>query len=187
MMVPGKLLCLLFLIFTSGCTTSTVAGHYRIDRVKDGLGNMICFPHTEIYARETSNGSTRTVFLGACGAPGMISHDFGFPSDPSCFALDDKGESIVYYHNPNQCGAGSKAKAKPGGIYIHSIEKGDRLIYPARLVNQTWSNQQNGNNAILFSWNSNTPSTGGARCGQEVVLDTQGNETVSGAIGKTCF
>jgi hypothetical protein len=177
-MIPA-LLIIAFII--TGCTTSKHIGSYRVDRVKDGFANLICFPHTELYVTEDST------FLGACGAPRMITKDFGMPSDPSCFAVSSKGDSIVYFHNSLICGGGSKSTEKPTGIYRHSKKEGDILIYSGAQVKRTWSNNPIETGAIRATWTDNIPSKKGALCGQTIILNANGNETVKGKQSDTCY
>jgi len=169
------------ILVTTGCAISKTIGSYRIDTVKDGLGNLICFPHTEIYYKKKNS------FLGACGAPGMITNDFGMPSDPSCFAVAQNGNSIVYFHNSLQCGGGSKSTDKPTGIYRHSTSNGDVLLYAGDKVNRTWSNEPIEAGAIRATWGDNTPSKNGALCGQTLIINANGKERVEGKQSKVCY
>jgi len=178
LLIPA-LLIIAFII--TGCTTPKHIGSYRVDSVKDGFANLICFPHTELYFNEEST------FLGACGAPRMITKDFGMPSDPSCFAISPNGDSIVYFHNSLQCGGGSKSTDKPTGIYRHSKKEGDILVYSGDKVNRTWSNEPIKAGAIRATWKSKTPSKEGALCGQIIILNANGTETVKGKKSNTCY
>jgi len=119
-------------------------------------------------------------YLGTCGSPGFITDSVHMPGDPSCFSVSASGESAVYLHRPEICGAGKNATDKPGGVYIHSALEGDRIIYPRSQIEQEWGGEVLDPGALRVSWRAKTPSRAGAAGGQSLVIHVDGSEEVFG-------
>lgn len=164
----------------AACAPShTDAGRYRIATVSDNVPIFGCQPRTELYYLGASDGHPPQ-YLGTCGTPKFVTGQLGLPSDPSCFAVAADGDAIVYFHRPQWCGAGERAAAKPGGLYRHSAELGDRLVYTEAQVGQVWSAQPIESNAVRVRWHSATPSPGGAGCAQNLIVLAEGGERPEG-------
>ncbi|MBT8400776.1 MAG: hypothetical protein KJO98_09885, partial [Rhodothermia bacterium] len=115
------------------------AGSYRIVAVTDGLFGLRCQPRTELYYVNRSSSEPEPVYLGTCGTPRFVTEHLGLPHDPSCYAVSEGGTSLVYFHKPKWCGAGDKALRKEGGVYLHSVNGEDGLLYSESEVGQIWS------------------------------------------------
>ena len=102
------------------------------------------------------------------------------PGDPSCFAVSEDGSSIVYFHRPMWCGAGEKARKKPGGVYRYTAGGGDSLLYSEEQVGQVWSSSPTGPHSIRVSWISAEPSRSGAVCSQHLIIAANGDESPNG-------
>ena len=152
-------------------------GAYRIATVTDGFAGFVCQPRTEFYFVNRAIPTSKALYLGTCGTPRFVSGDLHMPRDPSCFAVSEDGSSLVYFHLPDWCGAGEKAKQKPGGVYLHSVNEGDRYLYRNQIqVGQMWSNRAIGRHSIRVSWIGAMPSRGGAVCSQSLVISADGSE-----------
>jgi hypothetical protein len=155
-------------------------GRYRIAIVEDGFGGLICQPRQEFYFFQRARDNAEATYLGTCGTPNFVTDHMKMPSDPSCFAISADGESIVYYHRPEVCGAGDKAKRKPSGLYLHSAVAGERLLYPESEFSQVWSNEALPPGAMRIMWIARTSSRTGAKCAQTIVVYASGSEEVLG-------
>ena len=124
-------------------------------------------------------GRERT-YLGTCFTPKYIVRNFHVSGDSSCYAISEDETSIVYMHYPQACGGGKRATRKPGGIYLHSVRDGDRLLDPDSQVNQIWGGTDIGPHALRVEYVGTTPSKGGARCSQQLVINSDGTETPEG-------
>jgi hypothetical protein len=155
------------LLVVSGCAADYQdIGNYRVVTATDGMFGLRCQPRTDLYALAVSGSdAAMTTYLGTCGTPGFVTDQMGLPGDPSCYAVSADGTSLVYFHRPTLCGAGSRAARKPGGVYLHSASKGDILLYSARSeVGQVWSRRPIDAHSIRVTWNGSSPSRGGAVC-----------------------
>jgi hypothetical protein len=178
---PQTLRTLLGLMVLAGCTSPhRDFGRYRLLDVGDGLLGLQCQTRQEFYFLPRSSVDAPPTYLGTCGTPGFVTNEMHMPGDPSCFSISKNGESIVYLHRPELCGAGVKAREKPGGIYIHTAAQGDRLIYRDTEVNQTWGGKDVGHGAMRVTWLGKTASRAGALCDQTIVIYVDGSEHVEG-------
>lgn len=155
-------------------------GHYRVAVVEDGFGGFVCQPRQEFYFLQRTRDGADATYLGTCGTPTFVTDHMKMPSDPSCFAVSAEGESIVYYHRPEVCGAGDKAKRKPSGLYLHSAAAGERLLYPESEFSQVWSSDTLPPGAMRIMWIARTSSRAGANCDQTIVVYADGREEVHG-------
>jgi len=155
-------------------------GRYRVAVVEDGFGGLICQPRQEFYFLQRARDNPEATHLGTCGTPKFVTDHMKMPSDPSCFAISADGESMVYYHRPEVCGAGDKAKRKPSGIYLHSAVAGERLLYPESEFSQVWSSEALPPGAMRIMWIARTSSRTGAKCDQIIVVYADGREEVHG-------
>ena len=160
-------------------------GQFRIVLANDLPSSFVCQPREEFYALDRSSRSADPTYLGTCGSPGFVVDQLHMPSDRSCFSISQDGASLMYLHRPELCGAGEKAKRKPGGVYVHSVRDGDRLLYPDTLVTQVWGGSDIGPGAIRVVWIGKIASRAGARAGQTLVLDAEGREIVEGQADST--
>ena len=122
-------------------------GKYRVVEVSELFG--ICQPHQDIFF----DGKR----LATCGSPQAIASK-QFP-DPSCFTIAKDGRSAVYRHTPAFCGVGGD---KDGGIYLHTADSGERLLYKDGEVPQSWG--ATSPDGIVM----------GFKCGELVVLAADG-------------
>ena len=168
-----------------GCTPEyQEVGDYRIAVVKGGFAGFGCQPRTEFYLLNRSSPNSEPVYLGTCGTPQFVTEHLHMLGDPSCFAVSEDASSLVYFHRPSWCGAGGKAKQKPGGVHLHSIEEGDRLLYlDQRQVSQLWLSDPIERYAIRVTWISSIPSRSGAICPQTLVINADGGEQPEGNPG----
>ena len=139
----------------------------------------MCQPRQEFYFLRNAPSSTPT-YLGTCGSPGFITDQMQMPGDPSCFAVSANSASMVYHHRPEMCGAGNRAKSKPGGIYLHSAATGDHLLYPDTEFIQVWSADPVPKGAMRIMWTDKSPSRAGAKCAQTLVIYADGHEEAEG-------
>ena len=151
-------------------------GQYRVEVATDHMGGLVCQPRQEFYFLPNAPSSTQATYLGTCGSPGFITDQMQMPGDPSCFAISTSGTSMVYYHRPELCGAGTHAKSKPGGIYQHSAAAGDHLLYPDTKFSQIWSADPVPKGAMRIMWTGKSPSRAGAKCAQNLVIYADGHE-----------
>lgn len=156
------------------------AGSYRIVTVTDGFFGFRCQPRTELYYVDRSLSASKPAYLGTCGTPRFVTDQLGLPHDPSCYAVSEDGTSLVYFHRPKWCGAGEVAERKPGGVYAHSSDRGDSLLYTERQVGQVWSRAEIGPHAIRVGWHGPNPSPGGAVCSQNLIIYADGTEVPEG-------
>jgi hypothetical protein len=175
----------LFSLALFGCkSTYRDVGPYRIVVATDGFGGLFCQPRTEFYFVDSSSRNTKPTYLGTCGTPRFVTKHLHMPGDPSCFAVSEDGSWLVYFHLPKWCGAGEKAKQKSGGVYLHSIKEGDRLLYRDQdQVNQLWSSEDIGQHSIRVRWVGALPSRSGAICPQSLVINADGSEQPEGNAG----
>lgn len=155
-------------------------GRYRIAVVEDGFGGFVCQPRQEFYFLQRAGDSSQATYLGTCGTPKFVTDHMQMPGDPSCFAISADGQSIVYYHRPEVCGAGDRAKLKPGGIYLHSPATSERLVYPESDFSQVWSSDPLPPGGMRIMWLSRSPSRTGAKCDQTIVVYADGREEALG-------
>lgn len=155
-------------------------GQYRVATVGDGLFGLRCQPRQEFYFLQRLQGASDATYLGTCGTPRFITEQMRLQGDPSCFAISESGTSMVYFHRPEICGAGEKAKRKPGGIYVHSAASGDRLLYPQSHVSEMWGGGALVSGAMRVGWLARTPSKEGAQCPQSIVIYADGREMIEG-------
>lgn len=181
MLTKRRILVVLFLLTQIGCTPEyRDAGQYRVVDVDDNFFGLFCQTHQEFYFLQDPLENADPVYLGTCFTPGFITDQLNMPGDPSCFAISESGESMVYLHLPYVCGTGAKAKSKSGGIYLHSALQGDRLLYRDSQISQTWGGEGIGPGAMRVAWVGDTPSLGGAECYQTLVIHADGREEVEG-------
>ncbi|HUF31005.1 MAG TPA: hypothetical protein VMM77_10165 [Gemmatimonadaceae bacterium] len=178
-MAPIRVFVIVVVFAASACNTDQAdVGSYRIATVRDGLFGFRCQPRTEFYFKDQSTPDLKLTYLGACGAPRFVTEQLGMAGNPSCFAVSEEGSSLVYFHRPNWCGAGGRAKQKPGGVYLHSARNGDSLLYSDQdQVSQLWSRTPTDPHAIRVGWKSATPSRSGAACSQQLLIFADGSET----------
>jgi len=179
-MLRGILMALASLSLLSCASDYRDFGQYRVAVQEDHMFGLVCQPRQEFYFLGNVRDDPQPVYLGTCGTPGFITDQMHMPGDPSCFALATDGKGIVYYHRPEICGAGDRAKNKPGGIYVHSALGGDRLLYPDTQFSQVWSADPIPQGAMRIMWIAKTPSETGARCAQNVVVHADGREEAEG-------
>jgi hypothetical protein len=155
-------------------------GRYRVLDVGDNFFGLQCQTRQEFYFLPLSSEKGEPTYLGTCGTPGFITDQVHMPGDPSCFAVSEGGVSIVYLHRPELCGAGAKAEAKLGGIYVHSAIQGDRLLYPSSQVLQTWGGAEVARGAMRITWIGRTPSRAGAVSNEAIMIHADGHEVIDG-------
>jgi hypothetical protein len=155
-------------------------GRYRLLDASDQFLGLVCQTRQEFYFLHPSSDNVPPTYLGTCGSPGFVADPLHMPADPSCFAISENGESMVYLHSPEICGAGAKAREKPGGIYVHSVAQGDRLVYRDFEVNQVWGGKDVGRGAMRATWLGKAASRAGALCDQTIVIHADGREDVEG-------
>lgn len=173
---------LLGLIFMAvGCAdVYEDVGSYRIVSATDGLFGLRCQPRTDFYYLDRRRADAHPAYLGTCGTPKFVSDQLHMPSDPSCFAISENGDSLVYFHRPNWCGAGDAARKKPGGVYRHSAATGDALLYTDVEVGQVWSSNPIGAHSMRVTWHGDKPSRSGAVKPQKLLITADGSETPEG-------
>lgn len=155
-------------------------GRYRVVTATDGFFGLRCQPRTEFYWLDRSPAGAKPMYLGTCSTPRFVTEHMHMPGDPSCFAASEDGTALVYFHRPNWCGAGDKARRKPGGVYRHSDANGDTLLYSEDQVGQIWSRADLAPHAIRVAWRSAEPSRGGAVCAQNLIINADGTEVPEG-------
>ena len=155
-------------------------GQYRVVTATDGFFGLRCQPRTEFYLLDRSPTGTKPVYLGTCSTPRFVTEHMHMPGDPSCFAVSEEGDALVYFHRPNWCGAGDKARRKPGGVYRHSEASGDTLLYSEEQVGQIWSRVDLEPRSIRVAWRGAEPSRGGAVCSQNLIIKADGSEVPEG-------
>ena len=179
---------LLLTLGLPGCTSRQVqeVGSYRIAAVDERFLIFGCQPRTEFYAVDRSAPDRQPVYLGACGSPHFVTHQMGYPSDPSCFAVAEDGSSLVFLHKPNWCGVGEAGERKPGGVYLHSERAGEQLLYAEREVGQVWSRRDIEPHAMRVLWTSNAPTRSGI-CPESLVIYADGRERPDAdSLGAPC-
>lgn len=167
----------------AGCGgESRDAGAYRIAAESDQFIGLFCQTRVDFYDRAGTQAGARGLYLGSCGSPGYVTDSLHMPADHACFAVAADGQGIVYLHRPELCGAGRRARAKPGGVYVHSVTGGDHLLYPDTDVNQVWGGHAPPADAIRVAWRSVRTSRTGAQCGQYLVIHADGREEIEGQV-----
>ena len=155
-------------------------GSYRIVRATDGVFGLRCQPRDDYFVRAGSDAAPTLIYLGTCASPRFVTEQLKHPSDPSCFAVSEDGRTIVYLHRPVLCGAPEKAKAKKGGLYRHTVDVGEVMLYSRAQVGQVWSSAPIDPHSIRVGWHSTEPSRGGAVCSQRLRVHASGGETPEG-------
>jgi len=181
---PGR--TILFLVLLAGvfasCGRTTVIqqhGAYIVELKEHAFGRLICQPREEFsFLGQVSTGSKQ--YLGTCGTPGYVTESLHMRADHSCYAVASDGSSMVYFHNPEFCGAGEIARRKRGGVYLHTAKDGDRLLYDDSQVSQAWGGRPLDGPALRVAWTSATPSKTGAHRGQLIVISPSGEEMIEG-------
>lgn len=155
-------------------------GSYRIVRATDGAFGLRCQPRDDYYVRTGGDAVPTLVYLGTCASPQFVTEHLKHPSDPSCFAISEDGMTIVYLHRPTLCGAPETARRKKEGLYRHTVDTGDAMLYSRAQVGQVWSSAPIDSHSIRVGWHSNEPSRGGAVCSQRLRVHASGVETPEG-------
>ena len=168
--IPLQIICALcgVLLLTSASPTKNQdAGPYLVQKKGGGL---FCGSRLEFYFADRSVPPRKT-YLGTCGAPRFVTTEFHFSEDQSCFAISQDQSSMVYFHLPRFCGAGKQAAAKQGGVYLHSVKDGDRLLYDSSEVTQSWGEAEATPRGMRVAWSS---SGSNAAAGQSFVISPMG-------------
>lgn len=160
------------------------AGAFEVVRKSDP-SRLLFQPHYEFWRVEREARSGARVLLGVCLAPQFVTESMGLPGDPACFALAPDGSALVYFHRPEIAGAAAAIRGKPSGLY-RSGSAGDSLVYTRSQIGQLFSRAPVPAAAMRVSWHARTPSAGGARCGQRLVVFAAGGEQAEGEPQPRC-
>ena len=163
------LLCLLV-----GCVKTTKIQESGAYVVEKSGGGLLCQSRLEFYFIDRVAASRKT-FLGTCVVPGVV-NDLHLSADHSCFAIAQGGASMVYFHRPKACGAGTEAVQKKGGVYLHTAKDGDHLLYDDSQVTDMWGGAEFTSPGIRVGWIGAAPSKSGALAGQSLVISAKGEE-----------
>lgn len=149
---------------------SQTIGDFRIVTATDGLFGLRCQPRTEFFFIDREIPESEPLYLGTCSTPRFVTGQLDMPGNPSCFAVSADGGALVYFHRPNWCGAGERARSKPGGVYRYTRPGGDALLYSDAEVGQIWSRDSTDPHSIRVSRGSATAQDESDRCRGHLII-----------------
>ncbi|MEZ4587012.1 MAG: hypothetical protein R2909_11465 [Gemmatimonadales bacterium] len=165
-------------LLSGACTkrvTYATAGAYTVVTKSDRT-HFFFQPHLEFWYRPSGTRAGRGELLGVCGTPRFVRVQLQLPNDPSCFALAPDGSAVIYLHRPMLAGADRRAKAKAEGLYRHSAEGAERLLYPSGEVGQVRTRREIEPNAMRVTGRPPVFTETGVRCLRYLVLFPTGEE-----------